>query len=114
PSTVLVVDADFAAMHPDTVTALVAGNAEAVSWLQEADAAERAETINAGIEDAAGARLPDEVLARALDTTDFTTDPFPGAFDRLLEQGVAAGVTRDGSLDGLFDPDTTPPKGTRR
>ncbi|MDN6299896.1 MAG: ABC transporter substrate-binding protein [Micrococcaceae bacterium] len=114
PSTVLVVDADFAAKHPDTVTALVAGNAEAVSWLQEADAAERVETINAGIEDAAGARLPDEVLARALDTTDFTTDPFPGAFDRLLEQGVAAGVTRDGSLDGLFDPDTTPPKGTRR
>ena len=114
PSTVLVVDAVFAAEHPDTVTALVAGNAEAVSWLHEADADERADTINAGLQDAAGARLPDEVLARALSTTDFTTDPLPGAFDRLLKQGVAAGVTPQGSLEGLFDPATTPAKGTTR
>lgn len=114
PSTVLVVDADFAAEHPQTVKALVAGNADAVTWLQEAGDDERLEAINAGIEEAAGAPLPRKVLARALTTTEFTTDPLSGAFDRLLDQGVAAGVTRQGSLDGLFDTATAPPKGTTR
>lgn len=114
PTTVLVVDADFADRHPRTVKALVAGNADAVSWLHGAEDDERLEAINAGIEKAAGAPLPEEVLARALTTTEFTTDPIAGAFDRLLEQGVAAGVTRQGSLDGIFDTATAPPKGTTR
>lgn len=105
PTTILVVDADYAAEHPQTVKDLVAGHADAVTWLNDAGEAQKLDTINAGLEDSAGAELPRKVLARALKTTEFTTDPLAGDFEILLEGGVAAGTTEPADLTGLFDLD---------
>src|SRR6476469_6918818 len=46
PTTVLIVNQKFAADHPDTVRALLAGHAKSVAWLNSAPADEKAALIN--------------------------------------------------------------------
>src|SRR6476661_6146742 len=66
PTTILIVNKKFAAEHPDTVKALLSGHAEAVAWLNNAPAAEKADVINSALQESAGAALPADVLARSL------------------------------------------------
>lgn len=102
PTTVLLVRADFLAEHPETVRALVAGHAASVAWLDEnADAA--ADVINARLTADAGKGLSDAVIDRALDHVEFTVDPHADTFEQLLEDGVNAGTSKTGDIDGLFD-----------
>lgn len=102
PTTVLLVRAEFLAEHPETVRALVAGHAASVDWLNEnADAA--ADVINARLTADAGKGLSDAVIARALEHVAFTTDPHADTFEQLLQDGVDAGTSKAGDIDGLFD-----------
>lgn len=102
PTTVLLVRADFLAEHPETVRALVAGHAASVAWLDEnADAA--ADVINARLTADAGKGLSDAVIDRALEHVEFTVDPHADTFEQLLEDGVNAGTSKTGDIDGLFD-----------
>lgn len=102
PTTVLLVRADFLAEHPETVRALVAGHAASVAWLAEnADAA--ADVINARLTADAGKGLSDAVIDRALEHVEFTVDPHADTFEQLLEDGVDAGTSKTGDIDGLFD-----------
>jgi NitT/TauT family transport system substrate-binding protein len=103
PTTVLIVNKAFAAAHPQTVDALLKGHAAAIDWLNRATPAEKASAVNAALKNAAGAALPADVLGRALQNITFTPDPLAGAFPKLLRDGVAAGVTKDADLHGLFD-----------
>ncbi|MEN2744086.1 ABC transporter substrate-binding protein [Sinomonas halotolerans] len=103
PTTVLVVSRTFAADHPQTVEALVKGHAGSVAWLNQASEPEKANAINAALKASSGAELPAGVIKRALGNITFTTDPLPGAFPQLLADGVAAGVTKEADLTGLFD-----------
>jgi NitT/TauT family transport system substrate-binding protein len=103
PTTVLIVNQKFAADHPDTVKALLAGHAKSVAWLNEAPAAQKASVINAALQESAGAALAEDVLARSLANISFTLDPLAGSYPRLLEDGVAAGTTRQADINGLFD-----------
>jgi NitT/TauT family transport system substrate-binding protein len=103
PTTVLIVNQKFAANHPDTVKALLAGHAKSVAWLNEAPEQEKAAVINAGLQESAGAALADDVLARSLANITFTLDPLAGSYPRLLEDGVNAGTTKQADLNGLFD-----------
>ena len=103
PTTVLIVNRTFAANHPDTVKALLAGHAKSVAWLNEAPEQEKAAVINAGLQESAGAALADDVLARSLANITFTLDPLAGSYPRLLEDGVNAGTTKQADLNGLFD-----------
>jgi NitT/TauT family transport system substrate-binding protein len=102
PTTVLLVRAEFLAEHPETVRALVAGHAASVDWLNEnADAA--ADVINARLTADAGKGLSDAVIDRALEHVVFTVDPHADTFEQLLQDGVDAGTSKTGDIDGLFD-----------
>ncbi|WP_426767260.1 ABC transporter substrate-binding protein [Pseudarthrobacter sp. 1G09] len=103
PTTILIVNQKYAADHPDTVKALLAGHAKSVAWLNEAPAAEKARVINAGLQESAGATLADDVLARSLANITYTLDPLAGSYPRLLQDGVEAGTTKQADLNGLFD-----------
>ncbi|WP_102193971.1 ABC transporter substrate-binding protein [Microbacterium aurantiacum] len=102
PTTVLLVRAEFAEQHPDVVEELLQGHIAAVTWLDE-NAEEAPAVINDALEEATGKRLSDEVLARALENVTFTVDPHAEAFETLVEDGLAAGTQKEGSIDGLFD-----------
>jgi len=102
PTTVLLVRAEFAEEHPDVVEKLLEGHIASVAWLDE-NAAEAPTVINAALEDATGKGLSDEVLTRALENVTFTVDPHAETFTTLVENGLAAGTQKDGSIEGLFD-----------
>src|SRR6476661_8569709 len=64
PTTVLIVNKKFAAEHPDTVEGLLKGHVEAVKWLNDTPAAQKATEVNAALKEAAGKALPQEVIDR--------------------------------------------------
>ncbi|WP_247042065.1 ABC transporter substrate-binding protein [Arthrobacter rhizosphaerae] len=103
PTTVLIVNKEFAAKHPQTVAALLKGHAESVAWLNDAPAAEKTSVINAALKEDSGAELPADVLERSLQNIVFTTDPLAGTFPKLLQDGVEAGTTKQADINGIFD-----------
>jgi NitT/TauT family transport system substrate-binding protein len=103
PTTILIVNKNFAAAHPETVKALLKGHAESVAWLNDTPAAEKQAVINAALQDAAGAALPADVLDRSLQNIVFTVDPLAGTYPKLLKDGVEAGTTKQADITGLFD-----------
>ncbi|GAB5078588.1 ABC transporter substrate-binding protein [Arthrobacter sp. AD-310] len=103
PTTVLIVNQKFAAAHPETVKALLAGHAKSVAWLNEAPADQKATVINSALQESAGAALAEDVLSRSLANITFTLDPLAGGYPRLLQDGVEAGTTKQADINGLFD-----------
>lgn len=103
PTTILIVNKKFAAQHPDTVTALLTGHAQAVAWLNEAPAAEKSTVVNTALKESAGASLPPDVLERSLKNIVFSVDPLAGTYKKLLQDGVDAGTTKQAEISGLFD-----------
>jgi NitT/TauT family transport system substrate-binding protein len=103
PTTILIVNRKFAAEHPQTVEGLLKGHAEAVKWLNETPAAEKASVLNAALKQDAGKTLPQDVIDRSLKNIVFTVDPVAGAFNKLLQDGVDAGTTKQADLNGIFD-----------
>lgn len=101
PTTVLAVSASFLKAHPQTVKALVQGNADAVAALK--DPATAAADINAQLKADTGKTLATGVLVRALDHVAFDTDPDAGAFPTLVQHAATVGLGTKGSLKGLFD-----------
>ena len=101
PTTVLAVSAAFLKAHPQTVKALVQGNADAVAALK--NPAKAANYINAQLKADTGKTLAAGVLARALDHVAFDTDPDAAAFPALVQHATAVGLGTKGSLKGLFD-----------
>jgi NitT/TauT family transport system substrate-binding protein len=103
PTTILIVNKQFAANHPQTVKALLKGHAESVAWLNDAPAAEKASVLNAALKEAAGAELKPDVLERSLQNIVFTVDPLAGTYQKLLQDGVEAGTTKQADINGIFD-----------
>ena len=103
PTTILIVNKKFAAEHPQTVEALLKGHVEAVKWLNDTPAAEKATEVNAALKDAAGKALAQDVIDRSLQNIVFTVDPLAGTFTRLLQDGVDAGTTTPADINGIFD-----------
>jgi NitT/TauT family transport system substrate-binding protein len=103
PTTILIVNQKFAAEHPETVKALLAGHAKSVAWLNEAPADQKAGVINSALQESAGAALAPDVLERSLANITFTLDPLAGGYPRLLHDGVEAGTTKQADINGLFD-----------
>lgn len=102
PTTVLLVRAEFLEAHPETVEALVQGNLDAIAWINDNPDTVGAE-INAKLTADAGKGLSDEVLARALEHVTFSADPHAETFQTLVDNGLAAGTQKAGSIEGLFD-----------
>ncbi len=103
PTTILIVNQKFAADHPDSVKALLKGHVKSVEWLNNAADGEKAGVINAALKEAAGAELKPDVIDRSLKNIVFTIDPLAGTYEKLLEDGVAAGTTKQADIHGLFD-----------
>jgi NitT/TauT family transport system substrate-binding protein len=103
PTTILIVSKKFAAEHPETVQALLKGHVEAVQWLNDTPAAEKATKVNAALKDVAGKAIPQDVIDRSLQNIVFTVDPLAGTFKRLLQDGVDAGTTKQADINGIFD-----------
>jgi NitT/TauT family transport system substrate-binding protein len=103
PTTILIVNKKFAAEHPETVQALLQGHVEAVQWLNDTPAAEKATKVNAALKDVAGKALAQDVIDRSLRNILFTVDPLAGAFKKLLQDGVDAGTTKQADINGIFD-----------
>ncbi|MDP9982223.1 NitT/TauT family transport system substrate-binding protein [Pseudarthrobacter oxydans] len=102
-TTVLIVNKNFAAAHPETVKALLKGHVESVDWLNAAPAAEKSTVLNAALKDSAGAALPADVIDRSLQNIVFTVDPLAGTYQKLLQDGVDAGTTKQADINGIFD-----------
>ncbi|SDJ96679.1 NitT/TauT family transport system substrate-binding protein, partial [Arthrobacter cupressi] len=102
-TTVLIVNKKFADEHPETVKALLKGHVASVEWLTTAPAAEKASVINAALKDSAGKPLAADVIARSLKNITFTTDPLAGTFQKLLQDGIDAGTTKQADITGIFD-----------
>lgn len=102
PTTVLLVRAEFAEEHPDVVDDLLEGHIAAVQWINDNEA-DAPGVINAALEEETGKRLPDETIDRALSNVTFTVDPHAETFTTLVENGLAAGTQKEGSIKGLFD-----------
>ena len=102
-TTVLIVNKKFAAEHPDTVKALLKGHVESVDWLTTAPAAEKANVLNTALKESGGAALPADVVDRSLQNIVFTVDPLAGTYQKLLQDGVDAGTTKQADINGIFD-----------
>jgi NitT/TauT family transport system substrate-binding protein len=102
PTTVLLVSADFLENHPDVVEDLLRGHVAAVEWLAD-NPDDAADVINGAIEKETGKPLSDEVIARSLEHVTFSFDPHADTFETLVENGLAAGTQKEGSIEGLFD-----------
>ncbi|PDQ36298.1 MAG: sulfonate ABC transporter substrate-binding protein [Candidatus Lumbricidophila eiseniae] len=102
PTTVLLVSNAYLQKHPDTVTKLLQGHVQSVTWLT-AHPGEAPGVVNAGLQAAAGKPLPDAVIAQAMKAVHFSIDPNATAFDTLVSNGVTAGTQKKGSIAGLFD-----------
>jgi NitT/TauT family transport system substrate-binding protein len=102
PTTVLLVRADFLEEHPTVVEDLLEGHVAAVQWI--ADNPDQAGgVINGALEAETGKPLADAVIERALEHVTFSVDPHADTFETLVEDGLAAGTQKEGSIDGLFD-----------
>lgn len=101
-TTVLIVNKSFLDAHPQTVQALLKGHVDSVQWLNT-HKAEAATVINAGLKVAAGKPLAQDVIERSLTELAFSADPLAATFPKLLEHGVAAGVTKQADITGIFD-----------
>ena len=102
PTTVLLVRADFLDEHPDVVEGLLRGHVAAVEWLAD-NPDDAAGVINGAIEKETGKPLSDEVISRSLEHVVFSSDPHADTFETLVENGLAAGTQKEGSIEGLFD-----------
>ena len=102
-TTVLIVNKQFAAEHPETVTALLKGHVESVDWLNSAPADEKAAVLNKALTESAGKALPEDVIERSLQNIVYTVDPLAGTYEKLLQDGIDAGTTTGADINGIFD-----------
>lgn len=101
-TTILVVSKQFLEQHPQTVEALLAGNAESIDWLNS-HPADAATSVNAALKAQAGKELAADVIDRSLKELRFSADPLASTFPKLLQAGVTAGVGQEANLSGIFD-----------
>ncbi|MCI9889278.1 ABC transporter substrate-binding protein [Micrococcales bacterium 31B] len=90
PTTVLVMQRDFAIRYPQTAADLVAANSESIAWLRGAGPA-AAGAIAAALA-AQGATLAEEIIAESVRYLEFTPDPLTDTYATLLQNAVAAGL----------------------
>jgi NitT/TauT family transport system substrate-binding protein len=103
PTTVLIVRAEYAAQHPETVAALIRGNLKALDYIAANPDQAKVEVNNA-VEKITGKKLTDPVLKRAFSNITPSYDPLAGTFAQLAQDSLdAATVEQKPDVQGLFD-----------
>lgn len=101
-TTHLIVSKAFLDQHPATVRSLIAGQVDAVDWIT-ANPTRAPGVVNAEIAKSTGKPLSQAVMTRAFANIEVTVDPLAGSLRKDLADAVAAGVSRNGDLQGIYD-----------
>lgn len=101
-TTHLIVTTDFLSKYPGTVKNLIEAEYETSQWI-EANPEEAKTTANAAIEKLSGKPLSQEVLDRAWGNLRLTLDPIASSLQTSADNGVAAGVSKETDLHGIYD-----------
>ncbi|WP_456825842.1 ABC transporter substrate-binding protein [Cellulomonas sp. P5_E12] len=101
-TTHLIVTTDFLSKYPGTVKKLIEAEYETSQWI-EANPEEAKTTANAAIEKLSGKPLSQEVLDRAWGNLRLTLDPIASSLQTSADNGVAAGVSKETDLHGIYD-----------
>jgi len=102
-STHLVVRTEFLEEFPGTVEAVLRAHVQAVQYAADNTDEAKAE-VNAGIEEATGEPLSDEVLDRAWDNLTVTNDPIAASLAKSASDALAVGTSdTEVDLNGIYD-----------
>jgi NitT/TauT family transport system substrate-binding protein len=103
PTTVLIVRTQYLQEHPDTISALIRGEAKAVDFAST-NVADAKKVTNDSIKQLTGSSLAPAVLDRSFTELQFTLDPLAATFPQLAKDSVTAGVAdKETSLKGFID-----------
>jgi len=101
-TTVLVVRKAFLEAHPDVVKALLQGQVDANTYINQNPAAAQA-AADAQIAAITGKALDPKLLAAAWGNMTFTDDPLYGSFQTDVAHAVSVGLSKPTDLTGLVD-----------
>jgi NitT/TauT family transport system substrate-binding protein len=101
-TTHLIVRTEFLEKYPATVKALLEGQVDTDEWI--AKNSEEAKTaVNAEIKRITTKALAPEVLDRAWQNIEITTDPVAASLKKSADDAVAAGLLKEVDLKGIYD-----------
>jgi NitT/TauT family transport system substrate-binding protein len=101
-TTHLIVRTEYLRAHPAAVEGLLRGQVEA-NELVNSHPADARKLVNQGIEQVAGKRLEDDVIAAAWKRLGFTNDPVASSLRTSAANAKALGLLTSDDLDGIYD-----------
>jgi len=101
-TTQLIVASKFLKDHPDTVLALIKGEADAIRFISESPA-DAQKVTNDGIAKISGKPLKDDVITAAFKNLSFTLDPIASSLQKSAQDAYDAGLLKSTKLDGIHD-----------
>ncbi|MEZ0448305.1 ABC transporter substrate-binding protein [Cellulomonas sp. ICMP 17802] len=101
-TTHLIVSTDYLSKYPGTVKKLIEAESQTIDWI--AANPDDAKTLaNSAIEKLSGKPLSQGVLDRAWGNLRITLDPIASSLQTSADHGVAAGVSKETDLHGIYD-----------
>jgi len=101
-TTHLIVRTEFLQKYPETVKALIEGQVDADEWIAD-NPDEAKSTVNAELKRLTTKSLADEVLDRAWENIEITTDPVAASLKKSADDAVEAGLLKEVDLKGIYD-----------
>jgi NitT/TauT family transport system substrate-binding protein len=101
-TTHLIVRTDFLEENPATVKALLEGVLDTDEWIAK-NSAEAKTTVNGEIKRITTKPLAPEVLDRAWQDIEITTDPVAASLKKSADDAIAAGLLKQVDLKGIYD-----------
>ena len=101
-TTHLVVRTEFLEQYPGTVADLLRGHVTATAWVQD-QPVEAKTAVNDQIGALSGKPLPQPVIDRAWENLTITEDPVAASLKKSADDAVAAGLTEQVDLAGIYD-----------
>jgi NitT/TauT family transport system substrate-binding protein len=101
-TTHLIVRTGFLEKYPETVKALLEGQAAANEWITE-NSDEAKTTVNSEIERITTKPLKQAVLDRAWSNIEITSDPVAASLKKSADDAIAAGLLDEVDLKGIYD-----------
>jgi NitT/TauT family transport system substrate-binding protein len=101
-TTHLIVRTEFLQKYPETVKALLEGQADANDWINKSPD-EAKSTVNAEIKRITTKPLATAVLDRAWSNIEITTDPVAASLKKSADDAIAAGLLKEVDLKGIYD-----------
>lgn len=101
-TTHLIVRTEFLEKYPDTVKALLEGQAVTNDWITK-NPEDAKTTVNSEIERITTKPLKQEVLDRAWSNIEITSDPVAASLKKSADDAIAAGLLDEVDLKGIYD-----------